>query len=53
MMPATSSTGSRRSRVARARHPLPGPAWRTEGGAPQSDAADRNPRAWVNVAYRF
>ncbi|MBX9961420.1 MAG: hypothetical protein K2Y35_00080 [Burkholderiales bacterium] len=28
-------------------------AWRTEGGAPQSDTADRNPRAWVNVAYRF
>jgi hemolysin activation/secretion protein len=28
-------------------------AWRNEGGAPQSDTADRNPRMWVSAGYKF
>lgn len=28
-------------------------AWRDRGGQPQSDTADRDPRAWVSVGYRF
>lgn len=28
-------------------------AWRTQGGAPESDSAERNPRAWVTVGYAF
>jgi hemolysin activation/secretion protein len=28
-------------------------AWRTHGGQPQSDTADRDTRAWVTVGYKF
>ncbi len=28
-------------------------AWRTKGGAPQSDTKDRHPRLWVTAGYRF
>lgn len=28
-------------------------AWQTRGGAPQSDTAKRDPRAWLTVGYRF
>ena len=28
-------------------------AWRTHGGQPQSDTADRDTRAWVTVWYKF
>jgi len=28
-------------------------AWRSHGGAPQSDTADRNPRMWLTAGYRF
>jgi hemolysin activation/secretion protein len=28
-------------------------AWRSHGGQPQSDTADRTPRAWVTVGYKF
>lgn len=28
-------------------------AWRTQGGAPQSDSEDRNPRFWLTAGYRF
>lgn len=28
-------------------------AWRSHGGAPQSDSAERDPRAWVTVGYAF
>ncbi|TVT75524.1 MAG: ShlB/FhaC/HecB family hemolysin secretion/activation protein [Denitromonas halophila] len=28
-------------------------AWRSHGGAPQSDSAERDPRAWVTVGYTF
>lgn len=28
-------------------------AWRTHGGAPQSDSRDRDPRFWLNAGYAF
>lgn len=28
-------------------------AWRNHGGVPQSDTADRRPRVWVSLGYRF
>ncbi|MDZ4203113.1 MAG: ShlB/FhaC/HecB family hemolysin secretion/activation protein [Gallionella sp.] len=28
-------------------------AWRTHGGKPQSDSADRNPHLWGTMSYRF
>lgn len=28
-------------------------AWRLEGGQPESDTEDRNPRVWASVNYRF
>lgn len=28
-------------------------AWRSRGGKPLSDGADRSPRAWVTLGYRF
>lgn len=28
-------------------------AWRSHGGKPLSDGADRSPRAWVTLGYRF
>ena len=28
-------------------------AWRTAGGAPQSDTQDRRPQGWLSVAYKF
>lgn len=28
-------------------------AWRSQGGKPQSDTAERNPRLWGTVGYRF
>lgn len=28
-------------------------AWRTRGGAPQSDTADRDPRVWISASYAF
>ena len=28
-------------------------AWRTEGGTPEADTTNRNPRAWLTATYRF
>lgn len=28
-------------------------AWRSHGGAPESDTKDRNPRFWMSLAHRF
>jgi hemolysin activation/secretion protein len=28
-------------------------AWRTQGGAPTADTADRRPRLWMTASYRF
>ena len=28
-------------------------AWRSRGGAPTSDTADRNPRLWVKAGWKF
>jgi hypothetical protein len=28
-------------------------SWRTQGGKPQSDTADRTPRVWFTLGYAF